>query len=122
DPGGSMDELAIRLYREAIRRLEERGVGPEGTITVRDLFEEVVPYASVREPLGFELKADYDHALLQLLASPDSPLGLEPGEARDAVRRELEGATPDPHVVRDHPDARVRFVPAVVGPEAPAPA
>src|SRR5690554_2085802 len=90
DPrGGSMDELTIRLYREAIRRLEERGVGPEGTITVRDLFEEVVPYASVRETLGFELKADYDHALLQLLASPDSPLSLEPGEPRDAMRREL---------------------------------
>ncbi|MBI4408424.1 MAG: zinc ribbon domain-containing protein [Gemmatimonadetes bacterium] len=63
--------------------------------TVREIYQELVPYRNVRAALGVELYADYEHVLLRLLAGEGGFLRLEPAEAREALRLELDSPHPD---------------------------
>jgi len=92
-----MDAVAKRLHQLLVQALRERhhdaGLAP---VTVAEIYQELVPYRAVRERLGVELNADYEHALLRLLAGEGDLLRLEPATARDELRQEL--ASPNPYV------------------------
>ncbi len=64
-------------------------------VTVAEIYQDLVPYRSVRTQLGFEMNADYEHTLLRLLAGEGSLARLEPPEARDELLAELETANPN---------------------------
>lgn len=90
------DDVVVRLYRALVQELRRRD-HPEGEpIQVADLYERIVPYRAVRSRLGVELSADYEDALLRLLAGERGLVRLEPDDARDELRREV--ATPYPTV------------------------
>jgi len=75
------------------RRLSEEGVSIQSPIAVAELYRRLVPYSICREALGLATKAEYDLALLRLLAD-DGSLDVEERALREAVSREL--ASPEP--------------------------
>lgn len=88
------DEVVTRLYRALVEELHRRG-HPEGQpVKVSELYQDLVPYRAVRSALGVELNADYEHALLRLLAGERGLLRLEPAEAREELRREVDAPYP----------------------------
>lgn len=88
------DEVVTRLYRALVEELRQRG-HPEGQpVKVSDLYQTLVPYRAVRPALGVELNADYEHALLRLLAGERDLLRLEPEQARDELAREVDAPYP----------------------------
>jgi hypothetical protein len=92
-----MTAVATQLYHKLVEALRERGAdSADRPVTVAEIYQELVPYRVVRERLGLELNADYEHALLQLLAGEADLLRLEPGTARDELREEL--SSPNPYV------------------------
>lgn len=92
-----MDAVATNLYHALVDALHARGdASPDRPVTVAEIYQELVPYRGVRETLGFELNADYEHALLRLLSGEGDLLRLEPSTARDELREELQ--SPNPYV------------------------
>jgi hypothetical protein len=88
------DEVVTRLYRALVDELRRRG-HPEGRpVKVSELYQDLVPYRAVRSSLGVELNADYEHALLRLLAGERGLLRLEPEQAREELRREVDAPYP----------------------------
>jgi hypothetical protein len=75
------------------RRLGEEGVPAGSPIAVAELYRRLVPYSICRDALGLATKAEYDMALLRLLAD-DGSLEVPELALREAVSREL--ASPEP--------------------------
>ncbi len=80
------------LARILHRRLSETG-DPGRAITLGELLHAMLPYATVRGPLGLASKAEYDLALLGLLHSREL-LQIDP-VVLDGVARALEAPEPD---------------------------
>ncbi len=75
------------------RRLAEEGVPIDAPIAVAELHRRLVPYAICRDALGLATKAEYDLALLGLLADGGS-LDVQEDALREAVSRELDSPEP----------------------------
>jgi len=75
------------------RRLGEEGVPIGSPIAVAELYRRLVPYSICRDALGLATKAEYDMALLRLLAD-DGSLDVQELALREAVSLEL--ASPEP--------------------------
>lgn len=84
----------FQLLTDALARRE--GFNASAPVTVAEIYQEIVPYREVRERLGVELNADYEQALLELLAGEGGLLRLEPASAREELRQELR--SPNPYV------------------------
>ena len=97
-----IDRLFARLV-DAARR--------EGTaqLTIADLYQRLVPYRAVRSELGILELAEYEHALLRLLAGEGGHLAIDSAEARDDLARELASPNQILGVYRDYPDVAVRL-------------
>ena len=105
-------ESVIRLHRfvtDAVSRTRDPYRTP---VTVAEIYQEIAPYRTVRDTLGFEMNADYEHALLRLLAGVDGLAKLDPSQARDKLRRELESSNPDVTRYRDYAACDVLLNPA----------
>lgn len=88
------DEVVTRLYRALVEELDREGHPEDRPVKVSELYQKLVPYRSVRSRLGVELNADYEHALLRLLAGERDLLRLEPAQAREELRREVDAPYP----------------------------
>lgn len=91
------DQLVQRLHgllAQALLRSRPRPF--DSPVTVAEIYQDLVPYRDVRTALGFQMNADYEHTLLRLLAGEGELARLEPAEARDELRGELD--TPNPNV------------------------
>lgn len=91
-----MDVYVERLYAaltDAMRSGRPRAF--DAPVTVAEIYQDLVPYRVVRATLGFELNADYEHALLQLLAGAGGLARLEPEEAAAELRDELRSPNPN---------------------------
>jgi hypothetical protein len=87
---------SVRLLHGCLtRQLRHRG-GQEQPVTVAEIYQDLVPYRAVRSEIGVELNADYEHALVRLLAGEGGLARLEPAEVRAELQREL--GMPDPNV------------------------
>ncbi|MFO7586660.1 MAG: zinc ribbon domain-containing protein [Gemmatimonadota bacterium] len=106
------------LYDLLMRRLEETGVPPEAGIGVAELHRRLIPYSLCRESLALATKAEYDLALLRLLAD-ESRIRVPELALREAVRRELE--TPEPALGILHRFAASEVRPAGAPRPTPAP-
>ncbi|HEX6041173.1 MAG TPA: hypothetical protein VFZ20_24175, partial [Longimicrobium sp.] len=123
-----MDALD-RLYRRVSLTLAR---DPGRTLTIGDLYQDVVPYRLIRSELGFAELAEYEHALLRLLSGEREYLELDRAEVADEFRRELTAPNPILGIYRDYAEVGVApnpFAPAldatappsvVVAPPAPA--
>jgi|GEM_PF-242626 len=79
---------------------EERPGGLSRPVTVAELYQDLASYPRMREPVGLEMHADYEHALVRLLAGEGGRVRLEPETARDELRRELEHDDPNLSIYR----------------------
>lgn len=103
--------VVTRLYKcllDALRHARP-DTEPEQPVTVAEIYQTLVPYRRVRARLGVELNADYEHALMRLLAGEGGYVRLEPEQAREELRRELESPNPNVGIFRKFAacDARV---------------
>jgi hypothetical protein len=97
---GREDDVVERLYHRLAEALEGgRGFG--GPVTVAEIYQELVPYRLVRSDVGFGMNADYEHALLRLLAGERGLARLDPEEAVRELRRELDSPNPNLGAYRD---------------------
>ncbi|MGD8277481.1 MAG: hypothetical protein PVH00_05615 [Gemmatimonadota bacterium] len=91
------NQLVERLHGLLSHALQQNRPRPfDSPVTVAEIYQDLVPYRSVRTALGFQMNADYEHTLLRLLAGENGLARLEPAEARDELQSELD--TPNPNV------------------------
>lgn len=122
EPGDRVEEdLVVGLHRCLLEELHRRGHPPDRPLKVSELYRELVPYRLVRSRLSVALNADYEHAMLRLLAGEGGRVRIEPEEARIELVR--EAAEPYPFVglfrkFAGH-QVRVRLPPGSAAPAAP---
>jgi hypothetical protein len=93
----SMDQLVEQLHTCLADAMSQVRSDPfTSPVSVAEIYQDLVPYRSVRSRLGFEMNADYEHTLLRMLAGERDLARLEPTEAREELRAELD--TPNPNV------------------------
>jgi hypothetical protein len=117
-----IDDVVDRLHHCIVAELRERGHEQERPLKVLDLYEEIVPYSAVRARLDVELNADYEHALLRLLAGEGGLLRLGQEEARQELEREVREPYPAVGIFRKFAGSEVwvRLQDAPPHPERPA--
>jgi RNA polymerase subunit RPABC4/transcription elongation factor Spt4 len=94
------DEVVARLHQCLLDELRSREHPLGRPLTVAQICEEVIPYGAVRSKIRVELNADYEHALLRLLAGERGLLRIEPEEVRKELEREAAEPFPDVGVFR----------------------
>ena len=108
DPGSAA--AVGRLYGALKRALADRsGSASPAEVTVSEIYQTLVPYARARADLGFEMNADYEHALMRLLAGEGGYARLEEPEARARLSRELESPNPDVTLYRKYAASTLRL-------------
>ena len=98
----STDALVSKLHRALVDALvlSERHNLQE-PVTVAEIYTDLIPYRSVRM-IGFAMNADYEHALMQLLAGEGGYARVEPVEVRDHLREELKSSNPNTGIYRHY--------------------
>ena len=98
----STDVLVSQLHRALVDALvlSERHNLHE-PVTVAEIYTDLIPYRSVRM-IGFAMNADYEHALMQLLAGEGGYARVEPVEVRDHLREELKTSNPNTGIYRHY--------------------
>src|SRR5688500_13204030 len=72
DEDAELKDSVQRLHRfivDAVRA--KRGDPFASPFTVSEIYQELAPYRTVRTALSFEMNADYEHALVRMLAGID---------------------------------------------------
>jgi len=105
-------EILQRFHRALVRELHAKN--PEhihAPFSVAEIYQNLVPYRTHRNEIGVEMNADYEHALLRLLAGEGDYLTIESRTARDEIRAELDSPNPNTGLYRDFAAADVRLNP-----------
>lgn len=99
-----MNETTIaKLHRSLVDALRRSRPGSlHKPITVAEIYQDLMPYREARSVVGFEMNADYEHALLRLLAGEGDYARIEPREVRDKLRMELDSPNPDVGLFRSY--------------------
>jgi hypothetical protein len=108
------DETGVlrRFHEILAREIHARDPGSLGSpFTVAEIYQELVPYRSHRDQLGVEMNADYEHALLRLLAGEGELLIMESDAASKEMREELNSPNPNTALYRSFAAAEVRLNP-----------
>lgn len=105
-------EILRRFHTVLVREIQTNN--PDylsGPFSVAEIYQNLVPYRTHRDQIGVEMNADYEHALLQLLAGEGDFLTIESRTARQEIREELDSANPNTGLYRDFAAADVRLNP-----------
>jgi hypothetical protein len=110
-------EVLRRFHRALVREIHARNPQRLGSpFTVAEIYQDLVPYRTHRAELGVEMNADYEHALLRLLAGEGDFLTIESKTARQEIREELDSPNPNTGLYRDFAAADVRLSPDKLDP------
>ncbi len=105
-------EVLARFHRALVREIHSKD--PEhinAPFTVAEIYQNLVPYRTHRAEIGVEMNADYEYALLRLLAGEGDYLTIESKTARDEIKEELDSPNPNTGLYRDFAAADVRLNP-----------
>ena len=105
-------EVLGRFHRALVREIHNRN--PEhlnAPFSVAEIYQNLVPYRTHRDEIGVEMNADYEHALLRLLAGEGDFLTIESKTARQELRDELDSPNPNTGLYRDFAAADVQLNP-----------
>lgn len=106
-----MDDLD-RLHHQLLHNIREtRPEYLEIPFSVRDLYEQIVPYRHNRRELAIETNDDYETAVARLLSGERGYVTADP-EMQESLRRELVSPTGDPGVFKDYADASLTLTSA----------
>jgi hypothetical protein len=96
-----------RMFRHLVRTIEARKREYlSRPFEVAELYQTILPYRLNRRELGLETNHDYEMTLLELLSGARGYLVVD-DRMRDALRKELASAAPDPSVLREFAGAHV---------------
>jgi hypothetical protein len=115
-----MDDLD-RLYRRMVHNV--RATRPEYLsipFSVRELYEQIVPYRHNRRELAIETNDDYETAVARLLSGERGYVVADPA-MQESLRRELASPTGDPGIFKDYADATITLSPAAASAQTPIP-
>ena len=90
---------------------DERPDALSRPVTVAELYQDIAPYRRMRELAGIEIHADYEHALIRLLAGEGGFARLDPDTAADALAIEAESLDPDLSAYRKYAACEVWLMP-----------
>ncbi|HEX9630907.1 MAG TPA: zinc ribbon domain-containing protein [Gemmatimonadales bacterium] len=103
------DDVA-RLFRGVVTALADRDPARlRSGFEVAELYQQIVPYRTHRNLLGFATHQDYEGAMLGLLAGLGGYATVEPDEVQQTLGAELASPNPDPTLFREFAGARVRL-------------
>jgi hypothetical protein len=112
------DNLVERVHDCLAQALHRTRPGSgDSPVTVAEIYQDLVPYRSIRSTIGFQMNADYEHTLLRLLSGEGGYARLEPSEARDELRSELESPNPNVGLFRKFAACDVWVTPPLRPPE-----
>ena len=95
-----------RLFARLVRVLAEDAPGRLAVpFPACEVYERLVPYRSNRSILRVATRQDYEMAVLRLLSGERGYASLEPGDIREALRREAGESNADTGLFRQFPDA-----------------
>jgi hypothetical protein len=115
-----MDDLD-RLHRRLVHNV--RATRPEYLkipFSVRELYEQIVPYRHNRRELAIETNDDYETAVARLL-SGERGYVVADSAMQESLRRELASPTGDPGVFKDFADATITLTAAAESAQTPVP-
>ncbi len=108
-------EILNRFHRALVRELLARNPDHvHAPFTVAEIYQNLVPYRTHRDELGVEMNADYEHALLRLLAGEGDFLSIESKTAQKEIQEELDSPNPNTGLYRDFAAADVRLNPDIL--------
>src|SRR4051794_8569911 len=113
----SLDRLYRRIADVLLRE-------PATAVTVGDIYQNLVPYRTVRAEFGFGELAEYEHALLRLLSGERDYLVVERAEVQEEFQRELRNTNPILGIYRDYAEVSVYlnpYAPELSDPDPTAP-
>ncbi len=103
-----MENSLERLHRALVQVIEQTRAGDlDKPVTVSEIYQQLMPYRAARSAVGFDMNADYEYALLRLLAGEGNYARLEPGEVRETLRSELESPNPNVGLFREYANCDV---------------
>lgn len=106
----SHEEVLERFHRALIEEIQtQRPDYLTGPFTVAEIYQNLVPYGSHRDRIGVDMNADYEDALLRLLAGEGGFLVLESEHALRDIRDELEASNPNTGLYREFAAVDVRL-------------
>lgn len=88
----------------------------QAPFTVSEIYQNLVPYRTHRDLIGVVMNGDYEDALMRLLAGEGDYLILESNQARQAIKKELDGRNPNTGLFREYAAAEVRLNPEMLEP------
>lgn len=110
------------LFTLLRRRMADEQVGADDPVAVAELHKRLLPYHMCRDRLGYATKAEYDVALLRLLAD-DRRVAVSEPALREAVRAEIRHPEPGLAFLHRFAASEVRVLDASTTPAAdPSPA
>lgn len=116
DEDSELKDTVQRLHRYIVDALRAKRDDPFASpVTVAEIYQQLAPYRTVRTVLGFEMNADYEHALTRLLAGVDGLTLLEPAKARERLEKELDSPNPDVGMYREFAACDVILNPSTTG-------
>jgi hypothetical protein len=116
DEDSELKDTVQRLHRYIVDALRAKRDDPFASpVTVAEIYQQLAPYRTVRSVLGFEMNADYEHALTRLLAGLDGLTLLEPAKARERLEKELDSPNPDVGMYREFAACEVTLNPSTTG-------
>lgn len=99
-----------RFHRALIEEIQtQRPEYLTGPFTVAEIYQNLVPYGSHRDRIGVEMNADYEDALLRLLAGEGGFLVLESEPALRDIKAELGTSNPNTGLYREFAAVDVRL-------------
>jgi hypothetical protein len=121
-------DIVDRLYHHLTLSLERGGAALRGReLTIADVYQQLIPYRSVRGELGIWELAEYEHGLVRLLAGERGYLSVQKPEVREELLREIASPNPILGIYRDYATEPVQIggsapvaSPTPASPRAPA--
>lgn len=102
-------ELVERLYHRLVQAASEWPPEDAAALTIADLYQHLIPYRGVRGDLGVLELAQYEHALLRLLAGEGGFLRVRDEEVRRELSSELDAPNPILGIYRDYAGVEVEL-------------
>jgi hypothetical protein len=115
-----MDDLD-RLHRRLVHNV--RATRPEYLkipFSVRELYEQIVPYRHNRRELAIETNDDYETAVARLLSGERGYIVADPA-LQESLQRELASPTGDPGIFKDYADVAITLTAAADAAMTPMP-
>jgi hypothetical protein len=111
-----MERLVEQIHACLVEALRKQRPQPfERPVTVAEIYQDLVPYRTVRARMGFEMNADYEHTLLRLLSGEGELARLDPDHARNELMKELSSANPNVGLFRKFAACDVWITPLAGG-------